>query len=187
MPADAVESHASPTGLSTLAVFTDPSIDVGSGFDEVTGIESARTGEPGSCARDRPLSHGNLRASDFTSVSFGFQFASKLTIGRLGLSLTIEGVGSLGLRSFIFMLVACRMSSPRSSTELSVSWAAWPSSRSALAPPMMLTVYAGFRVCVGGFRCISVRDRGSFLVGSGGVLLDRMVEFAAKRTRVSGL
>jgi hypothetical protein len=52
-----------------------------------------------------------LRSSGLSSASLGFQFLSKLTIGRPGLSLTTVGVGSLGLRSFKRMLVACRISS----------------------------------------------------------------------------
>lgn len=51
--------------------------------------------------------------SNFSSTSFGFQFASKLTIGRPGLSETMVGVGSFGLRSLMLMLVALRMSSLR--------------------------------------------------------------------------
>src|SRR5688500_16656962 len=47
-------------------------------------------------------------SSDLSSVasSWGFQSLLKLTIGRPGLSLTADGVGSLGLRSFSFMPVA---------------------------------------------------------------------------------
>jgi hypothetical protein len=54
---------------------------------------------------------GWARISGFTSACFGFQFVSKLTIGRPGLSLTAVGVGSFWLRSFRRMLVACRISS----------------------------------------------------------------------------
>lgn len=50
-------------------------------------------------------------SSDFISASAGFQFASKLTMGRPGLSLTAVGVGSLGLLSFSSMLVALLISS----------------------------------------------------------------------------
>jgi hypothetical protein len=45
-------------------------------------------------------------------TSLGRQFGSKLTIGRPGLSDTMAGVGSFGLRSFQLMLVAWRISSP---------------------------------------------------------------------------
>src|SRR4051812_7626603 len=47
-----------------------------------------------------------LRTSGLSSASDGFQFLSKLTIGRPGLSLTAVGVGSLGLRSLRRILVA---------------------------------------------------------------------------------
>jgi hypothetical protein len=49
--------------------------------------------------------------SSFSSISLGFQFGSKLTMGRPGLSETMLGVGSFVLRSFKLMLVALRMSS----------------------------------------------------------------------------
>jgi hypothetical protein len=42
--------------------------------------------------------------------SGAFQLASKLTMGRPGLSLTAVGSGRFGLRSFKRMLVAARMS-----------------------------------------------------------------------------
>ena len=45
--------------------------------------------------------------------SLGFQFLSKLTIGLPGLSLTTVGEGNFGLLSFIRILVAALMSSPR--------------------------------------------------------------------------
>ena len=45
-------------------------------------------------------------STGFSSASFGFQLASKLTIGLSGLSLTTAGVGSLGLLSLILLLVA---------------------------------------------------------------------------------
>lgn len=54
-----------------------------------------------------------LESSGFNSTSFGFQFCLKLTIGRPGLSDTMFGRGSFGLRSFKLILVAFRMSSPR--------------------------------------------------------------------------
>jgi hypothetical protein len=46
-------------------------------------------------------------------ASPGLQLRSKLTIGRPGRSLTAVGMGSFGLLSLSFMLVAARMSSPR--------------------------------------------------------------------------
>lgn len=49
------------------------------------------------------------------STSFGFQSRSKLTMGRPGRSLTAVGIGSLGLRSLRFILVAARISSLRTS------------------------------------------------------------------------
>ena len=45
--------------------------------------------------------------------SFSVQVGSKLTMGLPGRSLTADGVGSLGLRSLSFMLVAARISSLR--------------------------------------------------------------------------
>lgn len=93
-----------------------------------------------------------LRASGFTSASFGFQFASKLTIGRPGLSLTTVGVGSLGLRSFSRMLVAWRISSLLISSPsfCGVSGGSW----SAICG-CGLDVYEGFLDCDGGLRWIS--------------------------------
>lgn len=56
-----------------------------------------------------------LDSSSFSSSSLGFQPVLKLTIGLPGRSLTAVGVGNFGLRSFILMLVAARISSPRTS------------------------------------------------------------------------
>ena len=82
------------------------------GIGVVTSFEAGPAGKFCLWLLAETLSKGDLlRTSGFTSASFGFQFASKLTIGRPGLSLTTVGVGSLGLRSFKRMLVACRISS----------------------------------------------------------------------------
>lgn len=55
----------------------------------------------------------NANSPSFASDCFGLQCLSKLTIGLPGLSLTTVGEGNLGLRSFIRMLVADLISSPR--------------------------------------------------------------------------
>jgi hypothetical protein len=110
-----------------------------------------------------------LRTSDFTSASFGFQSASKLTIGRPGLSLTALGVGSLGLRSFRRMLVACRISSLRISRPFLVGVSGRCASE-VRAAGGGLEVYAGFLDCEGGFRWISDLER--VLMGPAGVLWD---------------
>ena len=82
------------------------------GIGAVTSFEAGPAGKLCLWLLAETLSKGDLlRTSGFTSASFGFQFTSKLTIGRPGLSLTTVGVGSLGLRSFRRMLVACRISS----------------------------------------------------------------------------
>jgi hypothetical protein len=94
-------------------------------------------------------------STGFKSASLGFQLASKLTIGRPGLSLTAVGVGSLGLRSFNFMLVARRMSSPRISSPSLVG----TSGAFSVMGTGGFAVYAGFRDCEGGFLWISVRER----------------------------
>jgi len=89
-------------------------------------------------------------SSDLSSVasSWGFQFFSKLTIGRPGLSLTADGVGSLGLRSFSFMLVACLISSLR----ISMPCFRGTSSRRANVAVREFVVYCGFLDWLGGFR-----------------------------------
>ena len=80
-----------------------------------------------------------LDSSCFNSTSFGFQSASKLTIGRPGLSLTTVGIGNFGLRSFSLMLVAFRMSSPRISTPFLIAIVAPVGLASlSLAPPAEL-------------------------------------------------
>ncbi len=82
------------------------------GIEVVTFFEADPAGKLCLWLLAETLSKGDLlRTSGFISASFGFQFALKLTIGRPGLSLTTVGVGSLGLRSFKRMLVACRISS----------------------------------------------------------------------------
>ena len=105
------------------------------------------------------------RTSGFTSACFGFQFASKLTIGRPGLSLTAVGVGSLALRSFRRMLVACRISSFLISRPFLVGVSGRGASETCTSG-CGFAVYAGFLDCVGGFLWISVVE--SFLVGSRG-------------------
>jgi len=54
---------------------------------------------------------GDFSCSRF--ISRGFQFCSKLTMGRPGRSLTTVGEGNFGLLSFNRMLVAALISSPR--------------------------------------------------------------------------
>ena len=117
-----------------------------------------------------------LRSSGLSSASLGFQFLSKLTIGRPGLSLTTVGVGSLGLRSFKRMLVACRISSLLISRPSLVSFSgngglSEAGSGSDVFGGGGFEVYAGFLDWDGGLRWIS--DIESFLMGSGGVLFER--------------
>jgi hypothetical protein len=113
---------------------------------------------------------GWARTSGFTSACFGFQLASKLTMGRPGLSLTAVGVGSMGLRSFRRMLVACLISSLLISRPSLVGVSGRCTSEICTAGGGF-AVYAGFLDCVGGLRWISVVE--TFLVGSRGALFDR--------------
>jgi hypothetical protein len=81
--------------------------------------------------------------------SGAFQLASKLTMGRPGLSLTAVGSGRLGLRSFNRMLVAARISWLRTSMPFFLSTL---SSTGAEFSPAGLLVYSGLRERVGGLR-----------------------------------
>lgn len=58
----------------------------------------------------------SLCSSGVSSTTFGFQSYLKLTMGRLGLSETNDGVGRLGLRSLRRLDVAARISSDRFSS-----------------------------------------------------------------------
>lgn len=138
--------------------------------------------EPGVGGRD-------LETSSFSSISLGFQQDWKLTIGRPGLSLTIVGVGSRGLRSFNLMLVAARISSPLISFP---SFIFIPSSTSVFSSVglggvagRVFEVYAGSRDCEGGFLCIS--NLSNFFVPRVGSVLDRSRFCLADCTLEKGL
>lgn len=137
-----------------------------------------------------PLSKiDRLRSSGLSSASLGFQFLSKLTIGRPGLSLTTVGVGSFGLRSFKRMLVACRISSLLISRPSLVSFSGTgglseADSGSDVFDGGGFEVYAGFLDWDGGLRWISDIER--FLMGSGGVLFERGIRSWANWTRFKG-
>lgn len=75
----------------------------------IVGTAGADTVTTGGSGRGRIASS----LSSFLLSDGGFQAGSKLTIGLPARSLTAVGVGSFGLRSLLFMLVAARMSSPR--------------------------------------------------------------------------
>jgi len=78
----------------------------------IVGTAGADTVKAGVTAEGLGPGRPASRLSCFAASS-GFQLRSKLTIGRPGRSLTAVGMGSFGLLSLSFMLVAARMSSPR--------------------------------------------------------------------------
>ena len=72
----------------------------------------------------------------------GVQAGSKLTIGLPSRSLTAVGVGRLGLRSFLRIVVAARISSPRISM---LSWDGGVSTSRITGGVGELMVYAALR------------------------------------------
>jgi len=121
----------------------------------------------------------SLETSGLESVacSGAFQFLSKLTMGRPGVSLTADGVGSLLLRSCRRMLVACRISSLRISKPsfLGTSSVFCLFRRSN----GLLVVYPALRDCVGGFLCISLLDHSLKADGGADVEVDPVAPLAA--------
>lgn len=124
------------------------------------------------------------------SISFGFQSWSKLTMGRPGRSLTTVGVGSFGLRSFNLILVAARISSPRTSTPFFITGLAEVPLRSLSLALVesggvggnALDTYEGSRDLVGGFLCMSNFERG--FVSLQGAVIKRSDVSRAKWTFV---
>jgi hypothetical protein len=142
-------------GTALVAASSGPATEIDGTLvraDDVLSSATTIEGMPTGCEIFWVSLLGELegKRSGLLSVdsSGAFQFASKLTIGRPGLSLTAVGSGSFALRSLSFMLVAWRMSWLRTSTPFFLS--VWSSTGGVL--DAVLTVYWGLRERVGGLR-----------------------------------
>ena len=100
---------------------------------------------------------GSSRPPIVGNSHVGLQLGSKLTIGRPDRSLTADGRGSLGLLSFLDLLVAARRSSLRISIPSPESRISGVASREE-GGVGALTVYAALRDRLGGLRWISNRS-----------------------------
>lgn len=151
------ETLASRTGGVEAVFFGNSSILFIVGTrGAVTAFDSGR-GPEAAVLSGRDVVSVEPYTSSLSSISL-YPFW-KDTIGRPGLSDTIVGVGSLGLRFLRLKPVAARSSSPRISlpsfifTSGSFSASALTSSTGFDAGE--LSVYAALRDCVGGFFWIS--------------------------------
>lgn len=113
-------------------------------------------------------------------------------MGRPGRSLTTVGVGNFGLRSFSLILVAARISSPRTSTPFFIRvLSEVPLWSLSLALPESggvggnaLDTYEGSRDLEGGFLCMSYLE--SVFVSMSGPVIERSEGSWAKWTFVPG-